>query len=87
MVNSKRRATKHDIEDNWNKAINFKPLKDEVIVYDEGVTHKNPYDKNSEVIAEYDYKRFKIGDGVTNVIDLPFTYEAISEEFINNLFK
>lgn len=49
---------KHDIEANWNKAINFIPLKGEIIVYDA--------DEN------YSYPRIKHGDGVTKVIDLPF---------------
>ena len=49
---------KHDIETNWNKAINFIPLKGEIIVYD--------------VDENYSYPRIKHGDGVTKVIDLPF---------------
>lgn len=49
---------KHDTEINWNKAINFIPLKGEIIVYDA--------DEN------YSYPRIKHGDGVTKVIDLPF---------------
>lgn len=50
---------KHDIEANWNKAVNFVPMRGELIVYDIDDTHL--------------YERFKIGDGVTNVSDLPFT--------------
>lgn len=50
---------KHDIEANWNKAVNFVPMRGELIVYDIDDTHL--------------YERFKIGDGVTNVNDLPFT--------------
>lgn len=49
---------KHDIEENWNKAINFIPKQGEIIVYD--------IDEN------YDYERIKIGDGENNVNNLPF---------------
>lgn len=49
---------KHDIETNWNKATNFIPLIGEIIVYDKDASH--------------DYERFKIGDGVTKVTQLPF---------------
>lgn len=49
----------HDIEANWNKTINFIPLKGEIIIYD-------PDDN-------LDYSRFKIGDGVTDVKNLPFS--------------
>ena len=60
---------KHDIEANWKKATNFIPKKAEIIVYDK--------DEN------YDYPRFKIGDGETNVDSLPFTVEKIVEEILN----
>lgn len=50
---------KHDTEENWNKATNFIPKQGEIIVYD--------------VDAIHTYERFKIGDGVTNVNNLPFT--------------
>lgn len=40
---------KHDIEANWNKAVNFVPKQGEIIVYDIDTT--------------YPYERFKIGDG------------------------
>ena len=49
---------KHDIEANWNKATNFIPLKGEMIVYDVDDTHS--------------YERYKLGDGVTVVTELPF---------------
>ena len=49
---------KHDIEANWLKAINFIPLASELIIYDKDET--------------YNYERFKIGDGITKVNDLPF---------------
>lgn len=49
---------KIDTEENWNKAVNFVPLKGEIIIYDTDSAH--------------DYKRIKIGDGVTTVINLEF---------------
>ena len=50
---------KHDTEANWQKATNFIPKSSELIVYDP--------DEN------YTYYRFKFGDGVQNVNDLPFS--------------
>ena len=52
---------KHDIEANWNKAVNFIPKQGEIIVYD--------IDDNHTV------ERFKIGDGKTTAINLPFYLE------------
>lgn len=53
-----RIRNKHDIEENWNKATGFIPMDGELIIYDADSTHS--------------YKRLKIGDGTTNVINLPF---------------
>ena len=49
---------KNDTEANWNKAINFIPLKGEVIIYSADDTHP--------------FSRLKVGDGNTTVINLPF---------------
>lgn len=49
---------KHDIEANWIKAVNFIPQCGEIIVYD--------------IDDNYTYERFKIGDGIQNVNNLPF---------------
>ena len=63
---------KHDTEENWNKATNFTPKQGELIVYDKDST--------------YDYERFKIGDGITNINDLPFaTYKSIPEMDTNGV--
>jgi hypothetical protein len=64
-----RISQKHDIEVNWLKAKNFVPMAGELIIYDK--------EKNSDPIpsgrgARYDYARYKIGDGVTTVNNLPF---------------
>ena len=53
-----RIAQKHDIEANWNKVVDFIPMRGEIIVYD--------------IDANYDYERIKIGDGATTVVNLPF---------------
>lgn len=57
-----RIINKNDIEANWNKAINFIPKQGEIIIYNKDDNH--------------DYVRFKIGDGLTAVIDLPFYQEV-----------
>lgn len=60
----------HDTEDNWNnKTTEFIPEPGELIVYDVD-------DNNS-------YERFKIGDGLTNVKELPFTTETIVKSLFN----
>lgn len=59
-----RFVQKHDTEANWALAINFSPLQGEIIVYDPDDT--------------YSYARFKVGDGATNVNDLPFTSGVIN---------
>ena len=54
-----RITNKIDTEANWQKAVNFTPLKGEVIIYDKDIS--------------YNYQRIKIGDGASNINDLPFT--------------
>ena len=65
-----RFINKHDIEENWIKAGNaanpFIPKQGELIVYDDRYT-----DKSGEIIIVADNVRFKIGDGVNNVNNLP----------------
>lgn len=53
-----RIINKHATESDWKKATNFTPMKGELIIYDPDAT--------------YSYSRFKIGNGVTNINDLPF---------------
>lgn len=50
---------KHDIEANWNKALNFIPKAGEIIIYD--------IDEN------YTYSRIKIGDGIRTISNLEFS--------------
>ena len=63
---------KHDTEANWLKATNFIPKQGELIVYDIDDSH--------------DYERFKIGDGVTNVAILPFVYEPVTVQDLEEIF-
>lgn len=58
-----RIAQKHDIETNWDKAVNFVPYEGEVIVYDADSTHTRP--------------RIKVGDGNAVVSALPFVSEVL----------
>ena len=53
-----RIVNKHAKESDWKKAINFVPLLGEFIIYEPDETFLGA--------------RFKIGDGVSNVNDLPF---------------
>ena len=62
---------KHDVEENWKKAINFIPANAEWVIYDEDASH--------------DKKRIKIGDGKTNVNDLPFHTEE--QEVIKDVLQ
>ena len=55
---------RHDTEDNWGIS-KYKPLAGELIVYDVDDTHP--------------YERFKIGDGITDVYDLPFAAASYAE--------
>mgnify|MGYP003309089094 CR=1 FL=1 len=59
----------HDTEENWNKCLTFIPRAGEVIVYD--------------IDANVKYERFKIGDGVTPICDLPFTVESMVAKMFN----
>lgn len=70
QINS-RIQHKHDIEENWIKAINFIPMNGEIIIYDK--------DNN------YSYNRFKIGDGITPINNLDFISKGIGEDLGNNI--
>lgn len=54
---------KNDTEENWNKAINFIPRKGELIIY-------NADSSNNDNARPF--PRLKVGDGITNVVALPF---------------
>lgn len=60
---------KNDTEENWNKAINFVPLKGEVIIYSADDAHP--------------FCRLKVGNGITTVSNLPFIYSnTLDKELI-----
>ena len=71
-----RLVHKHDTEENWLKATNFIPKAGELIVYD--------------VDDKYTYPRFKIGDGINAVSNLPFNIKDFpstdglaTEDYVN----
>lgn len=59
----------HDTQENWEKCETFIPAAGELIVYDIDENHS--------------YERFKIGDGITNVNELPFTVNNTIESILN----
>ena len=66
LLNS-RVQNKHDIEANWNRADNFRPLKGEIIIYDPDEDHR--------------VSRIKIGDGEHFVKQLDFADAELWEAF------
>lgn len=62
-----RIVSMHDVEERWNQAVTFIPRAGEIIVYDVDTKHL--------------YPRFKIGDGITSVVDLPFSIDLAIETF------
>ena len=73
---------KHDLEANWNKAENFIPLPGELIIYDKEVDSEgNVLELPTTRTTPFDYERFKIGDGVTTVSNLPFASFLFWETF------
>lgn len=82
-----RIQNKHDLEVNWLQASDFVPLQGELIVYDievdsSGNTLTKTVDGTVVALlpegrtAPYAYERFKIGDGIHSVGDLPFVMDA-----------
>lgn len=66
-----RIANKHDTEANWNSNSAFIPLAGEIIVYD---TDSN-----------YDYERFKVGDGTTTIVNLPFMNDILDIDEVDEI--
>ena len=68
-----RIINKHDTEENWQKAVNFIPKKGELIVYDAEIdANGNKLSLPSDRVTPYLYSRFKMGNGVDTVNNLPF---------------
>ena len=86
-----RIENKHDLEVYWNKA-SFIPLQGELIVYDvevdsSGSTLIKTIDGVTKPVCEfvgrttpYTYERFKIGDGIHTVKELPFMIISGAED-------
>jgi len=53
---------KHDVAENWAKAVNFVPLAGEMVIYD-GIIEDGKY---------VERPRLKVGDGKHTVNELPF---------------
>ena len=60
----------HDVEANWNRAVSFVPRRGEIVIYDVDKTHN--------------VERFKIGDGTTTVVNLPFIIESSIQDFFKS---
>lgn len=78
---------KHDIADNWNKAEGFIPKQGELIIYDDR-TLKTVVDENGKEHFETDQiksqsVKYKIGDGVRSVKDLPLIGAGHAGEGLN----
>lgn len=69
MKVSTRIVHTHDTEANWNKCTNFIPNQAELIVYDPDEDHP--------------YPRFKLGDGINNIVKLPFYIDINLENILN----
>ena len=64
-----RIQNKHDIPANWEKA-SFVPLAGELIIYDD-----HYFDEEGNKIVVADTIKYKFGDGVTAIDDLPFVVD------------
>lgn len=88
---------KHDLEINWEKATNFIPKQGEIIIYDRETFANGLIMPNTVADGEgnsllssgrttpFTYERFKIGDGIKNVINLPFTVAPITNAEIDDV--
>jgi hypothetical protein len=70
-----RIQNKHDIQANWERAT-FVPLAGELIIYDD---HYFDAEGNKVVVA--DCIRYKIGDGITPINELPFADKAVDQTY------
>ena len=67
-----KQLPKIETAQNWAKAVNFTPKKNQIIIYD-GIKEGDEY----TVLP-----RLKIGDGIHKVSDLPFE-DGISKAFVS----
>ena len=60
----------HDTQANWDNFSSFIPRRGELVIYDVDETHE--------------VERFKIGDGVSSIAELPFNVEKSIRDFLNS---
>ena len=75
---------KNDIEANWMKAVNFIPKLGEAIIYNAELDGQEPIIDGIAIRQPIKYPRVKIGDGITNVNDLPFMASDSVDFFVQN---
>ncbi len=70
---------KHDIPENWARAT-FVPLAGELIIYDD-----HYFDDNGNKVVVADVIKYKVGDGVTPIYELPFVevVDLVSDQTIS----
>lgn len=71
---SGRVRMKIDTTENWQKAVDFIPLKGEIIVYSDYATKE----VDGQII---NIPNFKVGDGLAYGIDLPFVNDDLRDAF------
>lgn len=71
---SGRVRMKIDTTENWRKAVDFIPLKGEIIVYSDYATKE----VDGQII---NIPNFKVGDGLAYGIDLPFVNDDLRDAF------
>lgn len=68
-----RVISRHDLEANWLKALDFVPLRGELLIYDAEVAADGTiFELPSGRSTPFTYGRLKIGDGCTLASNLPF---------------
>lgn len=73
-----RQIQKHDIEANWLKTVDFIPANGELIIYNAEIDDLgNILELPAGRTEPYEYCRLKIGDGISNVNDLPFSSSQV----------
>jgi hypothetical protein len=68
----KKESPKIETFENWKKAVNFIPKKNQIIIY-EGIKQGDQYTTPPKI---------KIGDGINTVSDLPFE-SSVSIEYLD----
>jgi hypothetical protein len=77
---SGRVRMKIDTTENWQKAVDFIPLKGEIIVYSDYATKE----VDGQII---NIPNYKVGDGLAYGIDLPFVNDDLRDAFSAHVFN